>query len=67
VGDTPEMDIVGANRVGMRSVLIVEPTTPGLPRGALIGDAAPDHTIHAFAELPAIVGVRPQRVRQPVR
>jgi putative hydrolase of the HAD superfamily len=57
VGDMPEMDIVGAKRVGMCTVL----TTEG---AGFIGelhdagpDGVPDATIASLAELPALLGL----------
>lgn len=57
VGDMPEMDIAGANRVGMRTVLTTEDagfigtiSDPG-------EDGRPDATIASLAELPALLGL----------
>ena len=47
---TADHDIAGANAAGLRSVLIVEHTEMGLPRG----DVAAHHTI---TELPEILGL----------
>lgn len=51
VGDDFEADIVGAKRVGMRSVLrINRRSEPNLRR-----DIAPDASIHSLTELPALL------------
>ncbi|MFN0148279.1 MAG: HAD family hydrolase [Dehalococcoidia bacterium] len=51
IGDTPDHDIAGANAVGLRSVLIIEHTEMGLPRG----DVAAHHTIRELPEILALV------------
>jgi len=54
VGDSPEHDIVGANALGMRTVLIVEEgIEPPMQTGREAID--PDHTIRELAELTGIV------------
>jgi HAD superfamily hydrolase (TIGR01549 family) len=53
VGDTPDHDIVGAGRVGLRSVLIIEETELAFPRGA----CTPDHTIRELPELLELPGL----------
>ena len=57
VGDMPELDIVGAKRMGMRTVLTTEDA-------GFIGelhdagpDGVPDATITSLAELPALLGL----------
>ena len=57
VGDMPEFDIVGARRIGMRTVLTTEDAS-------FIGelhdagpDGVPDATIASLAELPALLGL----------
>lgn len=59
VGDMPEMDIVGANAVGIRSVLTTEDRS-------VIGDAPaigpagqPDHVIGSLPELLPLLGLPP--------
>ncbi len=58
VGDTPVIDILGANRVGMRSVLIIEPTSLGALHDLVAEGAEPQHTIHTFPELLDILQLR---------
>lgn len=54
VGDTIDHDIEGANRVGMRTVLIDEPTTV-FPKSGFKLEAKPDYTITEIPELLEIV------------
>jgi putative hydrolase of the HAD superfamily len=49
VGDRPYDDVHGAQRVGMRAVLITNSDVPAYP------DAVPDAIISRLAELPAII------------
>ena len=57
VGDMPDLDIAGAKRVGMRTVLTTEDSS-FLPHFADLGDdAIPDVTIASLAELPAVLGL----------
>lgn len=52
VGDAPASDIVGANRAGLRSVLVWRaPSEP--PPGA--GDERPAAIVHTLSELPALI------------
>lgn len=53
VGDMPDMDIAGANRMGMTSVLLMLPGAPAGPRGTgpLEGDRRPDYIIHSIPEV----------------
>lgn len=57
VGDMPEMDVVGAARVGMRTVLTTEDSGFIPPVGDHGHDAVPDATITTLAELPAVLGL----------
>lgn len=50
VGDSPDHDIVGARRAGMRSALITDGINFGAPRS----DTQPDHVIHT---IPAVLGL----------
>jgi putative hydrolase of the HAD superfamily len=50
VGDTPSHDIVGAAAVGMRTAWLAVDARPGTDAGA------PDHVIHALAEVLDVVG-----------
>lgn len=52
VGDTPSADVAGANGVGMRSVLIVE---PGRRMPELSGVERPDHVVQTLGEVLALV------------
>ena len=54
VGDSLEHDVVGANRVGMRSALIVDENNAN-PLGSGEVDVAPDHEIESLAELLELV------------
>ncbi|MFD1514929.1 HAD family hydrolase [Halomarina rubra] len=53
VGDSPETDVVGANAVGLVSVLVGErdATDPS-------GVAAPDHRLSSLADLPTLLSAR---------
>lgn len=54
VGDSPEHDVIGANAIGMRTVLIVEDgIEPPMQTGRDAID--PDHTIRELRELTALV------------
>ena len=54
VGDSPEQDIVGANRAEMNTVLIVEDGIEA-PLQARRRSVEPDHLIHAFNELKTLI------------
>ncbi|MGR9090655.1 MAG: HAD family hydrolase [Gammaproteobacteria bacterium] len=54
VGDSPEHDVIGANAIGMRTVLIVEDgIEPPMQTGRDAID--PDHTIRELRELTALI------------
>lgn len=61
VGDMPEMDVVGAARVGMRTVLTTEDSGVIPPGGDAardaIADAIPDASIATLADLPTVLGL----------
>lgn len=56
VGDMPDLDIAGAKRVGMRTVLTTEDSS-FLPHFADDVDCVPDVTISSLAELPGVLGL----------
>jgi putative hydrolase of the HAD superfamily len=48
VGDLPQIDVVGAQRAGLRAVWV---TTDGIE----LGDVHPDAVIHCLTELPDVL------------
>ena len=57
VGDMPSMDILGANRVGMTSVLTVQEAGLMPHIDGLGPDAEPDHTIERIEDLLPLFGL----------
>ena len=51
VGDNPVADVAGAQNVGMRGVLRVGRHETGMLEGLI----EPDHRLHSFEELPAVL------------
>ncbi|HEX2483991.1 MAG TPA: HAD family hydrolase [Myxococcota bacterium] len=57
VGDSPEHDIAGARRIGLRTILIRDGDLENPGAGA--GEAGePDHVVHDLREIPALLGLR---------
>ena len=57
VGDMPAIDVLGANRLGMRTVLTTEDNVFLGHIESDDTDAVPDHVIATLAELPAVLGL----------
>ncbi len=51
IGDTPEMDIAGAQNIGMNAILRVKHPSPPLISGLIV----PDGAINTLVELPAVL------------